>query len=63
MSSTTFTPPGQSNAHLACIPFGVFLTYLTAGLALPVISQLVHQSPRLNNVIAARKARQSRLRQ
>ncbi|MBE5252266.1 MFS transporter [Mixta mediterraneensis] len=41
----------QSTFPLACTSLAVFLTYLTAGLALPVIPLYVHQELGMNNVM------------
>lgn len=51
MSSHTETRPAQTTVPLATISFAVFLAYLTAGLALPVIPLYVHQELGLNNVM------------
>ncbi|ADU70075.1 MFS transporter [Pantoea sp. At-9b] len=49
--STAADAQTQSVFPLACTSFAVFLTYLTAGLALPVIPLYVHQELGMNNVM------------
>lgn len=51
MSATTTESQVQSTFPLACSSLAVFITYLTAGLALPVIPLYVHQELGMNNVM------------
>lgn len=51
MSVSVEARPAQATRELARISFAVFLTYLTAGLALPVIPLYVHQELGLSNVM------------
>ena len=51
MSSSAAESQVQSTFPLACTSLAVFLTYLTAGLALPVIPLYVHQELGMNNVM------------
>ncbi|HBQ78194.1 MAG TPA: arabinose transporter, partial [Erwinia persicina] len=51
MSTLSDVSPKQGTRALARIAFAVFLTYLTAGLALPVIPLYVHHELGLSNVM------------
>lgn len=51
MTVTATEAQAQSTLPLACASFAVFLTYLTAGLALPVIPLYVHQQLGMSNVM------------
>ncbi|HCX00501.1 MAG TPA: arabinose transporter, partial [Pantoea sp.] len=51
MTTTATEPQSASTLPLACSSLAVFITYLTAGLALPVIPLYVHQELGMNNVM------------
>lgn len=51
MTTTATEPQAASTLPLACSSLAVFMTYLTAGLALPVIPLYVHQELGMNNVM------------
>lgn len=51
MTTTATEPQAASTLPLACSSLAVFITYLTAGLALPVIPLYVHQELGMNNVM------------